>query len=547
MGIPTWRNVEAARIGTEGFANAANLLNRGITGFQNQLTNTEVQLKEDNTARFQQEMRNRYQTPEALMAAQQSGELGALQRGFGQYVNLKEMATAPDLLQQKLYENFTRSAQYKDTKATLDSRPYAEAYKVASKNKDKFGMANALESYKNAGGVSPSDLLAYDDNTVQTGVLRDRATTTFKNEGLKFEDSLKTAKNQREVALATLGVHRGQLAETIRSNAFTQLDRVNDNILKSAEAAAKLKNSTVLASSEEGLKAIDGIGKDIKDPQVKQAFDRARAAVLAKPNMPLSAALPVVSAATVDNRGWIRNALGASLGNTGTVIEGVTSKQYDKPTDTPAAGSPRAVALETVYSGIKEQSEMADAIKKAAGLTLPKPTPAVEKAAPSSSIVAASATKTPEVKGKPAERVSTQTPGGGASWDQSREEDDEINAKDKVGAAGVSSTNGADSGSNTDAFKKLFPSAAKVAEQEKNNRAAVDKLNKERAAVKELKLDKLRAEVSRLEPEDVAHLTALEAQSLLSSHDGALPLGVKRTLESTVLVSNMNNVLRRVR
>ena len=205
----TWQNVEApnlhfiaqgfnsAQAGiSEGFKNLADTLkqetNTNVANWDNQAKN--------NTEKFYSDVASQFKTPEEYQAALKSGLVDQLRQQYGAQIDQAGARKYADERLGTLQQRALTGIDYTNKSTEAELRPQIQqALALAASDKKGFDtfMANNPRLAEFMGG----DLTA-------KAIAGDRATETFKRDGLRLENDLQNGETNRKVAVGTLNVAR---------------------------------------------------------------------------------------------------------------------------------------------------------------------------------------------------------------------------------------------------------------------------------------------------------------------------------------------------
>lgn len=275
----TWQNVNQGDVATawRGLDSAQRSINGAFDGLSGLVKDREaidagnqVIQGKNNTNSYLDQVAELGKTPEALQAKIADGSLDRLRASFGP--NIDHAATrnaATDLLDQR-YKQVQAATEYTHAMADERSHPFMQAYKVASLNGDKEGMAKADAAYAAAGGRDLAGLVGFADQRTQQLTERGYAANTDSRAGTmqaatikNMEGTLANQRNQTEISRGQLGVAQQEAA--LRGKQFNMAlqDHLDQREAKAVEALGKSRQAdagtlegqtAVLASIESAFK-----------------------------------------------------------------------------------------------------------------------------------------------------------------------------------------------------------------------------------------------------------------------------------------------------
>lgn len=147
---------------------------------------------------------SKYRTPEALKAAQDSGELDTLRAGFGNQIDQAQARQAAEQRMASLQQNAKAEIEYNHMATDERTAPVLDRYRQAVLSNDTQGAAAAQADYVKLGGRDIAGTVAYADKRAQELVGRGRDTTLFQNQVTKAADEHLAAGKNLKVADANI-------------------------------------------------------------------------------------------------------------------------------------------------------------------------------------------------------------------------------------------------------------------------------------------------------------------------------------------------------
>lgn len=278
----TWQNINAPSLGDPGraLANAGQAITDAFTPLREQLKayqtneaqNYEVG-KANNTEAFMAQLTSRYKTPEALAAAQQSGELDALRSSFGAQIDQARTREALDTRGGVLQQRDLTERTYKNQVIEDTIRPQMQAALGFIQKGDKAGFDAFLNDPANAQlkAMKQGDLMArlteFERATAEEGrkVSGENRAVVAQAELLRngeatrqnMVESQRIARRQADTAAAaqasnaayqtgSLGVQKDVAQVQAQERLETRLTALNQSLAK----------STMTIGSKEGTEAV---------------------------------------------------------------------------------------------------------------------------------------------------------------------------------------------------------------------------------------------------------------------------------------------------
>lgn len=321
----TWQNINAPSLGDPGrslqlagasFNDAFGALRQELAAYRTTQDQNWEAGKTLNTDRFLSALASRYTTPEALAAAQKSGELEQFRQSFGAQVDQRATREALDSRLGILQQRGINAMQYQNQAEEQALRPlYQQGLALA-----KSGDRKALSAFIAA---NPGLAARYQGDLVGQGVDSEQKLRTF-------EEHLLTAASQRNTAAGNLEVARGQLRVSERNantNAaqlgLSQRRQAFDMDLASEQRVADLTQKLGLlnasAVSPEGVKLVtEGIEKAFPAGADRNAAMKAYQRLAANPkyrDAPPAAMLQVLLGDASEQWGIFKDIFGTSTGD----------------------------------------------------------------------------------------------------------------------------------------------------------------------------------------------------------------------------------------
>ncbi len=212
--------------------------------------------KSNNTNSFLDAI-SKYRSPEALKAAQDSGELDQLRAGFGNQIDQTAARNAAEQRMATLQQDAKTALEYNHMATDERTAPVLDRYRQAVLANDKAAADAAQQDYIKLGGRDIAGTVSYADKRAQELVGRGRDTTTFENQVRKAGDEHLQAGKNLKVADANIA----QSMAGVRAS-DSQVGRNSFEM----ERQTRLDNAAVMAGRAEAAKqALKSVGNIYAD------------------------------------------------------------------------------------------------------------------------------------------------------------------------------------------------------------------------------------------------------------------------------------------
>lgn len=282
-----------------------------------------VQLKQNNTQAFLDQVAQLGQTPEKLQAALQSGQINQLRSSFGNEIDKAATRGAGEALLADRYKQVQAATEFGNAMLNEKTAPIMDRFKSASINGDKDAMEKARAEYSALGGKHGSDLESFAQNASRDNMKWDETQKGWVRDEKRFTADIQHMANQDKIAQGQLDNSRAQTANQARQISanianqdkeldlrteemgFKREDRAEDRVSKVASALGALGSRS--ATSAEGTAAIfKGIADNYKDPATQNNARLAASEIIkADPNATTAAVMAgVLSMGETSWRPW---------------------------------------------------------------------------------------------------------------------------------------------------------------------------------------------------------------------------------------------------
>lgn len=225
----------------------------------------------------------------AFKAAKTS--LGQALDGYGATIDQDRLRQFADQRVSVLQQRQKQALEFDHMMKNEETRPIAAAYKMASVEGNKEGMAAALAQYQKLGGLDLPGLVEYGDArgwlTKERGETETEWKRRAKDQLLQEEahrDALKTSAQTRAASAQQILASKAQIAAAAEQRGYTALDRLTKNIGDLTEQESGMSDPTLnskgamdsavkyIKSLTDNPKAqesmISAVGEVIKDGQI---------------------------------------------------------------------------------------------------------------------------------------------------------------------------------------------------------------------------------------------------------------------------------------
>jgi hypothetical protein len=219
--------------------------------------------KNNNTTAYLDQVAQ-FRTPEALRAAQESGQLDQLRQSFGSQVDANAIRGAADARTVALQQQAKAGAEYEHMIKDERTAPVLDRFKLAVTNGDKAAADAAQAEYIQLGGRDIAGTAAFADQRAQQVTQRGRDTTSFDNQVRQSMDTHNTAVKGLAVSDANIAQSRAAIAASAAgaraSDANVRAIDFNIENTKNQTAAAQ-----AAGRAEANMKALKASGNMYAD------------------------------------------------------------------------------------------------------------------------------------------------------------------------------------------------------------------------------------------------------------------------------------------
>lgn len=235
-----------------------------------------VQLKQNNTQSFLDQVAQLGQTPEQLQAALQSGQVNQLRASYGNDIDKAATRGAGESLLADRYKQVQAATEFGNTMLNEKTAPIMDRFKQASLREDEAGKEAARAEYAAAGGKHGADLESFAQNTARDNLKWNEQTKQWVRDEKKFAADILHMQNQDANAAAqtaiagrNAAVNEADLKIRGEEVGFKREDRAEDRIAKVSSALGDVGSRN--AASAQGTESIyKAISQNIKNPKTQE-------------------------------------------------------------------------------------------------------------------------------------------------------------------------------------------------------------------------------------------------------------------------------------